>query len=146
MNKFRIFALLTTVLCASPSYAGRGINVLIDNVSDGTVSVQFQGETCWYPNDMGNNFSIPADGEVTKYTEIKSSGSCPSQPSRLFFSVRDVKFQIKGTNGDIGNDYKHICTNDTSGFEVSTLGGIPSNMRITCDSISDRGILKIRVK
>lgn len=146
MNKLYPAVLLVTILHSAPSYAGRGINVFIDNSSDGTISVQYKGDTCWYPNDMGHDFNISPDDDVQKYTEIKSSGVCPSQPSRLFFTVRDVKFQIKGTNGDIGSDYKHICTDSRAGFEVATLGQVPSKMKISCDSLSDRGILKIKVK
>lgn len=133
-------------LYSAPSFAGRGINAVFNNATPNTLAVSFEGETCWYPNGLGDNFTMaPYTFGVTKYTEIKSSGSCPFQPSRLFFKVRGVKIQIKGTNGDIGGDYLHICTDSSAGYEVASNGALPKNISITCESISDRGLINISV-
>ncbi len=149
MNKTLKFCLISSLLMSlysSPSFAGRGINAVFNNATTNNLAVSFEGETCWYPNDLGHDFTLsPFTFGVNKYTEIKSSGVCPAQPSRLFFMVRGVKIQIKGTNGDIGGDYSHICTDSSAGFEVASKGALPKNISITCESISDRGLINISV-
>ncbi|HEY9830734.1 MAG TPA: hypothetical protein V6D26_09150 [Stenomitos sp.] len=100
---------------------GLGWHVSIKNETSNKITVSHVEHDNWYPNDLGHTFDIESAQEVTKYTEIKSSGFSPAQRSYLIIQLsssgkRDTLIQLKGTIGDLSPDFDPSVKGD--GFEI----------------------------
>lgn len=69
-------ALAISALACSPSFAGTGWYMTVNNNTDQTITVQNSGNDCWYANDLDNPQPIAPNGSARIYTEMKNSGSC----------------------------------------------------------------------
>ena len=71
-------ALAMSALACSPSFAGTGWYMTVNNNTDQTITVQNSGNDCWYANDLDNPQPIAPNGNKRIYTEMKNSGGCYS--------------------------------------------------------------------
>ncbi|MDA7742482.1 hypothetical protein N8865_02590 [Francisellaceae bacterium] len=78
MKKLLLSALLANTLVAS-SFAGAGFEVKIINETDHALTLStngWDGEHCWYTNDLKKGEVVNPHDERKFYTEAKNSGSC----------------------------------------------------------------------
>lgn len=105
---------------------GKGWNVTFENKTNSKISVGSTLHNCWYPNELGDNFELQPGAKTTKYTEIKSSGTCPTQKSYLDLQLvlwakqQQISIELKGTNGDLNDGFKQLVDGD--GFEIGIKG------------------------